>query len=163
MASIKMLGLLGLLGGLALGLVADAPGQGRPPERLLGSLSVLDDKGHPWDVVLDDGRFVAVRVRNGPGFHHFRNFKSTFADTLEVDDKYLGYDLRGENKNVLGREDCYRQSDQDIREEFKRTGRPVRVDIRPDIRWEFVPSEEKSPFLTIGKTWSVCGAHHPPV
>jgi hypothetical protein len=145
MTSIKILCLMGLLGGLALGLVTDAPGDERPPEHLLGSLWTLDDKGDPWDIFRDGDRFVAVRVNKSAGILPPRNFKRTFADTLEVDDKYLGYDLRGENKNVLVRGEWSRQSDQDIQEEFKRTGRPVRVDIREDIRWGFVSSEAKSP------------------
>jgi hypothetical protein len=123
MTSIKMLGLLGLLGGLALGLVTDAPGHERPPKRLLGSLYVLDDKGHPWDIFRDGDQFVAVRVRKDDNrILPPRNFKITADDMMVVDEKYLGYDLRGKNKKVLVRE---------------RSG--------DDTDWELVISEAKSP------------------
>jgi hypothetical protein len=146
MTSIRILRLLGLLVGLAIALTAADAGHYQSPERRLGRLAVFDNKGYFGNVGLDGDRFVALRFRQGDGIPRPRNFKSTIADTLEVDDKYLGYDLRGKNKNVLVREEWRRQSRQEIKEEFKRTGRPVQVDIRQDICWEFVSSEAKSPF-----------------
>jgi len=124
MTSFRILGLLGLLVGLALGLITDAPGHGRPPKRRLGSLTIFDKKGARGSVVLGDDRFVALFFRKGDE-KHIRNYEIT-GDMKQVNDKYLGYDLRAKNKNVLPRE--WRGRD------------------RQDIHWEFVRSEEKSPF-----------------
>ncbi len=146
MTSTKMLGSLGLLLGLALVQTTDAPGHGREPLRY-GTMSVFDGKDYFGNVIRDGDRFVVIRFRQGDRIQRPRNFKIPAPGTLEVDDKYLGYDLRGKNKKVLVRGEFYRHSDQEIRGEFERTGRPVRVDIRQDIRWEVVSSEKESPFF----------------
>lgn len=123
MTTIKMLGSLGLLVGLALVLTTDAPGNGYEPPRY-GTMSVFDGKDYFGNVIHDGDRFVVIRFRQGDGIQRPRNHKSTFPDTLEVDDKYLGYDLRGKNKNVLVRE---------------RSG--------DDTRWKFVSSEAERPYF----------------
>src|SRR5262249_45751437 len=120
MTSIKMLGLLGLLGGLALGLVTDAPGHERPPKRLLGTLTIFGKKDVYGDVVCGgDDRFVALHFRKGKAIY-LHNFKISADDMLVVDDKYLGYDLRGKNKNVLVRERSGKDTDFEfVRSEVK--------------------------------------------
>ncbi len=126
MTTTKMLGLVGLLLGLTVVPTTDAPVHGCAPGRY-GVVSIFDSKGSYFGSVVRDGdRFVALRFRQGDRINRPRNFNKN-PDTLEVDDKYLGYDLRGKNKNVLVRE----------------SRRPA---IR-DIEWEFVSSEAKSPFL----------------
>ncbi len=124
MTTTKMLGPLGLIGGMAMGLMTAGPGPGCPPQRPLGSLTIFDKKDAFGYVVRDGDRFVALHFRKGEGIY-LHNFDPSIE--LEVDDKYLGYDLRGKNKNVL-----------------------ARVSRRPairDIEWEFVSSAAKSPFL----------------
>ena len=101
MTSIKMLGLLGLLGGLTLVATTDAPGHGCEPGKY-GVLMIYDKKDAFGFVIRDGDRFVAVRVRKDARVPP-RNFKKV-VQFLELDDKLLGYDLRGKNKNVLVRE-----------------------------------------------------------
>ena len=104
----RMLGLFGLLVGLALGLTM-AAGQGRRSQKhkveliVFGPEGYLGAKGCIGKVVRDGDRFVAPRFRQGEGAAFHGNFEPG-GDDLKVDDKYLGYDLRGENKNVLVRE-----------------------------------------------------------
>ena len=117
MTSIRILGLLGLLGGLAIGLTRDAPGHERKPKHLLGTMSVFDGKDYFGNVIRDGDRFVGDRNQRPD------NYESMFSDNIVVDGKYLGYDLRGKNKNVL-----------------------VREESGDDTSWTFVSSEAKSPF-----------------
>lgn len=105
MTSIKILGSLGLLLGLALVSIATNPILGRLNKRRLVDLTVFDNKGEAFGKVVRDGdRFVALDLRKDPKLGFLRNFEMHGIDTLEVDDNYLGYDLRGKNKNVLVRE-----------------------------------------------------------
>lgn|SRR5262249_16340276 len=108
MTSIKMLGaLLALL--MSLALIMTAAGQGRRSEKhkveliVFGPEGYLGAKGCFGKVVRDGDRFVALRFRQGEGAAFNGNFEPG-GDDLKVDDKYLGYDLRGENKDVLVRE-----------------------------------------------------------
>ena len=123
MTTTKKFGLLGLLGGLALILTtATGVGQGRPDKYSLNELSVFDGKECFGQVVRDGDRFVALRALVGEkklGYLH--NFKES--GDLEVDNQSLGYDLGGQNKNVLVRE---------------KSGK--------DTEWELVYSKEKEPF-----------------
>jgi hypothetical protein len=121
MTSIRILGLLGLLIGLALVLTTAAGADhGRPPKRSLVELSIFDGKDFFGKVVRDGDRFVALRIRNGKDkLGYLDNFEKS-GEELWVDDRSPGYDLRGKNKNVLVRE---------------RSGK--------DTRWEFVMSKKR--------------------
>jgi hypothetical protein len=121
MTTTKRFGLLGLLGGLALTLTTAAgAGHGRPPKRSLVELSIFDGKGFFGKVVRDGDRFVALRIRMGDDkLGYLDNFEKS-DEELWVDDRSLGYDLRGKNKNVL-----------------------VRERSAEDTRWEFVMSKKK--------------------
>jgi hypothetical protein len=120
MTFIRILGLLGLPGGLALILTtAVGANHGRPSERNLAELSVFQGKGFFGQVVRDGDRFVAIRALVGEeklGYLH--NLEKT-DEELWVDDRSLGYDLRGKNKNVLVRE----KSGEDTRWEFVRSNK----------------------------------------
>jgi hypothetical protein len=121
MTTTKRFGLLGLLGGLALILTTAAGADhGRPPKRSLVEFSVFDGKDFFGQVVRDGDRFVALRALVGEeklGYLH--NFEKS-DEELWVDDRSLGYDLRGKNKDVL-----------------------VRERSAEDTRWEFVSSKNK--------------------
>jgi hypothetical protein len=122
MTSIKILGQLGLLVGLALVLTTGSGADhGPPPKRILGELTIFDGKDAFGYVVCDDDRFVALHFRKGEGIY-LHNFQKS-GDRLEVDGKDLGYDLDPKNKNVL------------VREKYGK-----------DTQWEFVRGEEKTPF-----------------
>jgi hypothetical protein len=123
MTSIKMLGSLGLLLGWALAPMAAHRSLGQPSRPHLVELLVLDSKGNGFGKVVRDGdRFVALDCRKGDQIGFLGNFKFAPEDELQVDGKYLGYGLRGENKNVL-----------------------VRGWNRENVQWELVLSE-RSPF-----------------
>jgi hypothetical protein len=105
LTSIKVFGSLGLLLGLVLGSIATNRCLGQPSKPHLVELLVLDNKGNGFGkVVRDDDRFVALDCRKDAKIGFLGNFKFAPGDELQVDGKYLGYDLRGENKNVLVRE-----------------------------------------------------------
>jgi hypothetical protein len=101
---------------------AAGPGHGRPPRRNLDELSVIAGKEFFGQVVRDGDRFVALDLRKREGLDplgYLHNFKE-IGDELWVDDRALGYDLRGKSKNVLVRD---------------RSGE--------DNLWEFVPRKNK--------------------
>jgi hypothetical protein len=104
MTSIKMLGSRGLLLGLALLLLGTnlSPGQPSRPQGV--DLLVIDSKGDGFGKVVRNGdHFVALDCRKGATIGFLGNFNPS-VELLWVDNRYLGYDLRGKNKNVLVRE-----------------------------------------------------------
>ena len=116
MTTTKRFTLLGLLGGLALLLtVAAEAGHGRPRNKYsLNELNICGGKDFSGWVVCDGDCAMALPIRksdNKLGYLH--NFKH-LEDELWVDNRYLGYDLRGKNKNVLVPE----KSGEDTRWEF---------------------------------------------
>jgi hypothetical protein len=118
-----MLGSRGLLLGLALVPIATNQGLGQLSKPRLVELTVLDNKGNGFGKVVRDGdRFVALDCRPADKIGFLGNFKFAADGELYVDSKYLGNDLRGENKNVL-----------------------VRGWNRENVQWELVLSK-RSPF-----------------
>ena len=104
MTSLRMLGSRGLLLGLALVSIATNQGLGQPSKPRRVELLVLDSKANAFGKVVSDGdRFVALDCRKGDKIGDLSNFRFATEDKLQVDGKYLGYDVRGENKNVLVR------------------------------------------------------------
>jgi hypothetical protein len=96
------LSILFLLLGLALVPIAANQGLGQLSTPRLVELTVLDKKGNGFGKVVRDGdRFIALACRPAEKIGFLGNFKFAADGELSVDGKYLGYDLRGENKNVL--------------------------------------------------------------
>ena len=108
MTSTKWLGFLLVLL-LGLSLVMAATGQGQAPKRdkvrmyVVGPKGFLGAKGYVGHVARFGDRFVAWRFRDDERDGNEPNFLPS-GNLLDVNDKYLGYDLRGNNKNVLVRE-----------------------------------------------------------
>jgi hypothetical protein len=104
MTSTRALGhLLASMAGIALVLGGPISGRCQLRNEELVELFIEDSKSPSWIVRVSDNQVIAEKFRPGDRTHVVRNFEES-ADWMEVDGRYMGYDLEGRSKSVLARE-----------------------------------------------------------